>query len=150
MLIGGQGNLQVFNGDGFGGGVWIPTTFNLPLGANNQSQNWIRLTARLNFYYETWDLYANGAMVAADLTLGDITGTAFSFFSMQGDAATNSEIDDIYAGPQNPLFTDSANDGIDDAWKIANGLSTTVNDRYLDPPGSGLTILYDYINGIDP
>ncbi len=150
VLSGGQGNLQVFDGDGFGGGLWIPTSFSAPLGANNQSQNWIRFTARLDFYYETWDLYANGNMVAADLNLSDITGTALTFFSMQGDAATASEIDDIYAGPQNPLFTDSANDGIADTWKAEYGLSLTTNDRYLDPNDSSFTVLQDYINGFNP
>jgi hypothetical protein len=149
VIKGGQGNLQVFNGDGFGGGLWIATAFNIPLGVNNQAQNWVHLTARLDFYYETWDLYANGNMVAADVNLSDFTGTSLAFFTMQGDAATTTEIDDILAGPQNPLFVDSANDGIADSWKTAHGLNVNTNDRYISLP-DGLPVIMSYVAGANP
>jgi hypothetical protein len=151
----GQGTLEAFNGNGSGGGTWSPTNFTAPLTANHQSQNWIQLTARLDFTHSpgTWDLYANGAMVAANLGFLDNTSTALASFSVQGDAATASEIDYILAGPNNPLFADANNDGIDDAWEQKYGLSTAPgsNDRnILSPSGNGSTILQNYINGTDP
>jgi hypothetical protein len=149
VLNGGQGTLQAFNGDGSGGGSWSSANFTASLGANNQSLNWIRLTARLDFAHQTWDLYANGNMVAADLGFLD-SSIALTSFSVQGDAATGSEIDDILACPENPLFSDGNNDGIDDDWEIVHGLDTSVNDRYLNPTNNGQTVLQDYLNGIDP
>jgi uncharacterized repeat protein (TIGR03803 family) len=148
VLNGGQGNLEAFNGNGSGGGSWSSTDFTAPLAAGNQSQNWIRLTARLDFTQGTWDLYANGAMVAANLGFLDSTSTTLTSFSVQGDAATASEIDDILAGTNNPLFADVNNDGIDDAWETAQGLSLSTNDRNLpSPSGDGRTVVQDYVNG---
>jgi alpha-tubulin suppressor-like RCC1 family protein len=89
-------------------------------------------------------------MVAADLGFLDSTSTMLTSFSVQGDAATASEVDDILAGTNNPLFADVNNDGIDDAWEQKYGLSLSTNDRYLDPTNNGQTVLYDYINGLDP
>jgi alpha-tubulin suppressor-like RCC1 family protein len=146
----GQGTLQTFNGNGSGGGAWKSTNFTAPLAVNNQSQNWIQLTARLDFTKETWDLYANGSMVAADLGFLANTGSALTSFSVQGDANTASEIDEVSIDLQNPLFADVNNDGIDDAWEADRGLDLAVNDRYLDPTQSGHTILQDYITGLDP
>jgi alpha-tubulin suppressor-like RCC1 family protein len=150
VLNGGQGMLEAFNGNGSGGGTWSPTKFIASLTAGNQSQNWIHLTARLDFTQGTWDLYAGGAMVAANQGFLDSTSTMLTSFSVQGDAATASEIDDILAGTNNPLFADVNNDGIDDAWEQKYGLNLSTNDRNLDPTGNGQTVLYDYINGLDP
>jgi len=149
VLNGGQGILEAFNGNGQGHGVWTPTNLSVPLGTDNQSQNWIQLTARLDFTQGTWDLYANGTMVAANQGFLDSTSTTLTSFSVQGDAATASEVDDILAGTNNPLFADVNNDGIDDAWETAHGLSRSVNDRNLTA-ANGSTVLHDYINGIDP
>jgi hypothetical protein len=151
-LTGGQGLLQTFNGNGSGGGAWSPTNFIAPLAANRQSENWIELTARLDFTQGTWDLYANGAMVAANQGFLDSTSKALASFSVQGDASTASEIDDILASTDNPLFADANNDGIADSWEQHYNLSTAPGskDRDLDPTGNGRTVVFDYVNGIDP
>jgi len=145
----GQGTLEAFNGNGSSGGTWTSTNFTTPLAANNQAQGWVGLTARLDFTRKTWDLYANGAMVAADLGFLDRTSTALASFSVQGDPATASEIDYILADSENPLFADENNDGIDDAWEQIYGLSLSANDRNL-PAANGSTVVQDYIKGIDP
>ena len=150
VLNGSQGTLQAFNGNGSGGGAWQSTPFIAPLLADYQSQNWIRLTARLDYTHQTWDLYANGIMVAADLNFRDSTSTYLSSFAVTGDAATATGLDDIFAGPQNPLFADVNNDGIDDAWETAHGLSLSIDQRNLDPDGDGVTNLQEYLQGTDP
>ncbi|HTB81291.1 MAG TPA: choice-of-anchor tandem repeat GloVer-containing protein [Opitutaceae bacterium] len=150
VLNGSLGALQAFNGNGSGGGTWQSTAFTAPLMADYQSQNWIRLTTRLDFTHKTWDLYANGSMVAASLNFRDNTSTYLSTFAITGDAATGTGLDDIFAGPQNPLFADANNNGIDDAWETAHGLSTTVDQSNLDPDGDGLTNLQEYLYGTDP
>lgn len=146
----GQGVLEVYTGNGAGGGTWTPTTFTLPLGTNNQSQSWVRLTARLDFTKHTWDMYANGLMVAADIPFINNSSTYFSTFQAQGDGSTDSFVDDMYFGSTNPLFADANNDGINDAWEQQYGLSQTANDRYVNISGDGIPVIDDYINGTSP
>lgn len=142
--------LNVFQGDGAGGGTWQPTAFSAPIGADNQLQTWTRLTARLDFAHKTWDLYAGGNMVAADVPFRDNTATYLSSFAVRGDAATNSRLDYIFAGAENPLFADTNNNGIDDAWETAHGLALTTVNRFDDPDGDGSSNVLEYINGTDP
>jgi hypothetical protein len=146
----GQGILQVFQGNGNGGGTWVATNFSIPLNSSNQAQNWVRLTARLDFTKETWDIYANGNMIAYDIPFIKNPSTYFSTFQAQGDVSADSFFDDMYFGFDNPLFADSANDGISDAWKTVYGLSLTTNDRNLNLSGDGIPIIQDYINGTSP
>ncbi len=142
--------LNVFNGDGNGGGAWQPTKFSVPIGSDNQVQSWTRLAARLDFVNKTWDLYAGGNMIAADVAFRDSNATNLSSFAIRGDAATMSRLDYIFAGGDNPLFADANNNGIDDAWETAHGLSLTTNNRKLAPSGNGVTVVTSYINGTDP
>lgn len=142
--------LNVFNGDGTGGGTWQPTSFTVPIGDDNQVRSWTRLTARLDFAHKTWDLYAGGSMVAADIAFRDATATYLSSFAIRGDAATASRLDYMFAGADNPLFADTNNNGIDDAWEVAHGLSLATNNRTDDPDGDGSSNIIEYVNGTDP
>jgi Bacterial Ig domain len=150
QLSNGQGVLQVFRGNGSGGGTWTPTNFTIPLNSSNQAQNWVRLTARLDFIHLTWDIYANGNMIAYDIPFLSNTSTYFSTFQAQGDVSADSFFDDIYIGADNPLFNDSANDGINDAWKQQYNLPVATNDRYLNISGDGVPVIQDFINGTSP
>lgn len=149
ILNSGQGTLQVFNGNGAGGGVWHATAYSISLGTGNQAQSWVRLTTRLDIINQTWDLYANGQMVAADVGLL-ASSTALSNFQATGDDTSTSGIDYIYAGPNNPLFADTNDNGIDDAWETSHGLSLSNNNRNLSPSGNGTTVVQAYVNGTDP
>jgi hypothetical protein len=104
----------------------------------------------LDFAHKTWDLYANGNMVAADLGFRDNTRTYLSSFLVQGDTTTATLVDYLFAGPQNPLFADANNDGIDDAWETAHGLSLATDNRNASPAGNGVTVVQAYIAGTDP
>jgi PKD repeat protein len=146
----GQGVLEAYYGNGSGGGAWTPTAFTVSLGPENQSTAWVRLTARLDFGAQTWDLYANGKMVAASIPFVSTPSTYLSKLQLQGDAGVATYIDDLYVGSTNPLFADVNNDGIDDAWEAQYGLSLTTNDRNGDPTGGGVTNLQKYIQGTSP
>jgi hypothetical protein len=146
----GQGELRAFNGDGQGGGRWKDTAFTAPLAADGSTQDWVRFTTRLDFAHKSWDLYANGTMAAADLGFRDNASSYLASFAVQGDATAASRLDYLLAAPQNPLFADANNDGIDDAWESAHGLDLAVNDRNSDPDGDGLTNLQEFIRDTDP
>ena len=146
----GQAVLQVFQGNGLGGGTWAPTSFSAPIGANNQVQGWVRLTARLDFTRHTWDLYANGALVAYDVPFISNASSSFSSFQAQGDANTDTFVDLLSVSAANPLFADVNNDGINDVWETQYGLSLSVDDRSLNISGDGVPIIQDYLTGADP
>jgi Bacterial Ig domain len=150
LQSGGAGVLQVFHGDGNGGGTWAATSFSIPLNTSNQAQSWVHLTARLDFAKQTWDIYANGIMIAADIPFISKSSTYFSTLQLLGDSANDSFFDFVYIGASNPLFNDANNDGIDDAWESQYGLSLTSNDRNTNLSGDGVSVLQDYINGKSP
>ena len=147
---GAKGELHAFDGDGAKGGQWRPAAFSAPLSSDGQTLDWIRLTARLDFGSHAWDLYANGQMVAADLGFHDSGSTALTAFGVQGNAAAATRFDYFLVGPQNPLFADVNENGIDDAWETAHGLSLASNNRKLSPGGNGVTVIQAYLAGLDP
>jgi hypothetical protein len=144
---GAKGVIQVFDGNGTGGGVWRATKASKPIGADGRSLNWVRLTLRQDYVSKRWDLYVDGAMVAGNLNFRDSTQTSFTFFSLKGHVTTATRFDYFYAAAESPLFVDADNDGIDDAYELANGLNTQVNDRDGDLDHDGLTNLQEYVAG---
>jgi hypothetical protein len=146
----GVGVLQVYWGDGLGGGVWLPTSFTTPLGPGNLSASWVRLTARLDFAEQTWSLYADGALVVSGIPFVNASSTYLSTLQIQGDAAADSYVDDLYMGPTDPLFANEANDGIPDSWKILNGLDPSVNYADAHTFSPALTDLQEYELGLNP
>lgn len=149
---GGTAVVETFNGDGQGGGSWIPTVTNviLPLAAGtNQAAAWHRFTFREDFGAGTWDLYIDGQMAAYDLKF-PTPPSSFASFSIDGDASSPTLFDTFSVVPTNPLFANESNDGISDAWKEQYGLDPTQDDRYLTPSGNGVTIIQEYTTGADP
>jgi chitodextrinase/alpha-tubulin suppressor-like RCC1 family protein len=144
------GQMQVLNGDGEGAGVWQPVGPALPLDASGIATSWHRLTLRLDYTMQTWDFYVDGAMVACDLGFRLNTDSYLAFFTATGQTTATGAFDNFSAGATNPLFSDVNNDGIDDSWETAHGLSLSEDDRYLSPTGNGQTVVQDYISGIDP
>jgi hypothetical protein len=145
----GRGVLQVFSGNGNGSGVWAPTLFTIPLGSGNQAATWVRLTARLDFTEQTWNLYSNGALVAASVPFTSDSSTYLSSFGVQGDGTTASYVDAISAGPTSPLTDDTNANGIPDSWEMQY-LGTLNHTATDDPGGVGRTLLQSYIQGLSP
>jgi len=154
QLSGSNGILQYFSGVGVGGGIWKTTTFTIPVNASRQALDWIRLVVRLNFTAKTCDLYAavnattTPQMVAADIPFFSNISTHLSSFQMQGVTDAASSLDDIYAGPINPIFTDVNSNGINDAWENSYGVSSY--SRNYSPTTNGVSIVQAYISGTNP
>ena len=114
VLNGASGKLVALDGDGLGAGSWKTLTPAIALSTGNVTTAWQRLTVRLDYTAKTYDVYLNGAMIAADLKFR-LSGAAYvSWFSLKGATGANASFDDLYAGPINPLFADANNDGLPD------------------------------------
>lgn len=151
------GTIQFFAGNGTGGGEWqtfssanLATTTAPALDAAGQVTAWARLTIRTDYAVKRWDLYLNGRLIAADLGFLDNTAASLTSLSLNGHATFATGFDDVFAGFENPLFTDADKDGLDDAWELANGLNPAVNDRNADLDGDGISNLQEYLNGTGP
>ncbi|MDD2763154.1 MAG: Ig-like domain-containing protein [Opitutaceae bacterium] len=147
---GSEGVLQIFDGDGSGGGAWEPTGGRFAVEADGFAADWHRLTLRADYAAKTWDLYLDGAIVAVDGGFLDNTPTLFSSFSLTGHPATATLFDHFGAGFDNPLFADADKDGMHDAWESAHGLDPAVNDRAGDLDGDGLSNVREWLLGTRP
>lgn len=84
-------------------------------------------------------------LVEAGLPFSPPDGQAvFPHLTVIGHASTPVDLDDVYAGADNPLFEDADHDGIDDGYERENGLDPTRDDAGEDPDGDGLTNLQEY------
>ncbi len=138
-----QGEVYAVDGDGLGGGEWKQSDVLRDLDGD-RSLDWIRLSYRLDYTSKKWDLFVEGALVMADLGFLDATVSELTSFSAMSDTDTETLLDYFYAGNTNPLFIDTANDGLPDDWLILQGLSVQAPQRYGDGDLDGLSNLQEY------
>jgi len=138
-----QGEVYAIDGDGLGGGNWVPSGELRNL-QGDSSADWIRLTYRLDYTTKKWDLFVDGEMVMVDLGFLDQSITSLGSFSARADGETATQLDYFYAGNENPLYIDTSNDGLPDAWLTAQGLSIYSNQRSGDADLDGLDNLLEY------
>lgn len=146
VKTGTTGQFAALDGDGAGTGTWKNLGPTVALDAAAAAASWQRITARLNYTTKTWDLYINGVMVEAGIKFRLKSATYFSWLSLKGHTAAPVQLNDIYIGAHNPLFTDINNNGIDDTWERSRGLSLMYENRTADADGDGASNLQEYLD----
>lgn len=143
------GHLIALDGDGSGGGTWVPTGRTIALNGSGQATAWVRFTLRQDYSADTWDLYLDGMPALHGLGLRDNTQTHLGAFSYLATSLAVSTLDTFVVDSSNPLFTDADNDGMADSWETAAGLNTGADDRASDADSDGLSNVEEYVLGTE-
>ena len=146
---------HVFHGDGEGGGAWLNTGVLAEVDpVTNFSVNWTRLTVREDLATQTWDLWANGELLAAGLGFQYPPDAGVSHFFVLGDTRQPILLDDVSLSPSNPLGPDADSDGILDADELdsppASGESAGGPPDLTDTDADGLPDVWERAHGFDP
>jgi len=89
--------LVALDGDGIGGGTWIPTGF-------TDLAGFVRITLRLDFPNRQWDLYANGSLLVAGLGFKDDSVDRLSGVRISSANQNTGYLDSIRVSTQPPDF----------------------------------------------
>ncbi|MEM7673026.1 MAG: hypothetical protein AAF212_06760, partial [Verrucomicrobiota bacterium] len=138
-----SGEVFVIDGDGFGGGQWLASGAVFPV-SSGLSDNWLRLSYRLDFVTKRWDLFMDGQIVLADSGFLDNSVSSLTDFTLRSSADLSAGLDFFYSGILNPLYLDTSNDGLPDSWLVAQGLNVNINQRLFDNDFDGLTNLQEF------
>lgn len=144
------GRVSGFKGNGAGGGLWQRFAPSIALDADGYATDWLRVTTRLDFTAKRWDLYINGSLAAYDLGFRQAATANVGSFVLTGNTTAPTLLDDFLAAFDNPVFADADRDGMDDAWEVAHGLSSALNDRNGDVDSDGLANILEFLLGTDP
>ncbi len=130
--------LTVFHGDGAGGGHWLPTSLEVPVSKTGVANAWVRLTVRVDFTRQSWDVWLDGKPAAADLGLQENGIARPQNYIIMGDASELVGLDDLQIAAANPLALDTDLDGIPDGIERRLGLNRLFDDRDADVDGDGV------------
>lgn len=139
------GEVFAVDGDGMGSGSWVSAWLPISM-AGQSSEDWLRLSYRLDYAAKRWDLFVDGRLVMIDLGFIDNAYAGLSEFTLTAADVRATGLDDFHAGDRNPMYADADNDGIPDA----DDLNTALNDRDADPDQDLLTNIEEFMHGTDP
>jgi hypothetical protein len=138
---GDSGTFHAF--DARGDGSSVPVETDIPLDTSGVSAVWTHITIRRDVGAGTWDLYVNGKPVACGLGLETpASGDPKAHFTA-GESGVF--VDDFVITATNPLFMDRDNDGIPDAYEVANGMNPRMDDRLGDADLDDVTNIQEFL-----
>lgn len=158
---------HVFHGDGAGGGYWLGTGVQAGLLQDvSFTAEWSRITVRMDAPSLTWDVWADGQMLASGLGMQFAPEPDLAHFFVLGDPAQPILLDEVTissvdplppadsgpaaggAGPPETDLTDTDADGLPDTWETARQLNPMdAADATSDRDGDGLTALDEFLLG---
>ena len=147
VKVGSDGEIFILNGDGAGNGEWLSSGYVVALDGNIAS-DWLRITYRLDYANQHWDLFLNNELKVFDLGFIDANAAPLSGFSIAGSTEGATQFDQFEAGFLNPLYTDADNDGIADSYEAANGLNASLDDRESDSDNDTISNIEEYFSGL--
>ena len=81
----GSGQVYVIHGDGLGSGTWVSAQRPIDL-SNGRAQDWLRLSYRLDYAQQRWDLFLNDQLALFDLGFLDNNFQQLQQFQLQVSA----------------------------------------------------------------
>lgn len=140
------GYIFAADGDGLGSGEWFESSAPITL-SGDTSQDWLRMTYRLDYASKVWDLYINGQLVSIDFGFVDNGLSQLGSLLLSAHDTSATGIDGLYLGNLSPIYEDADNDGIPDSYETAHLLNSTVDDRALDLDGDTIPNIEEYALG---
>jgi CotH kinase protein/Chitobiase/beta-hexosaminidase C-terminal domain len=138
----GRSNLAavwVFDGDGKGGGGWLETSQRVEVDPESGvTRSWLRLTVREDIRRQTWDLWLDGAWLAAGLGFQEPRSPEAATCILMGDRKEPVALDNLRISPVNPLAADQDSDGLSDELEKQLGFDASRDDRDEDADGDGI------------
>ena len=150
-LASSEGRAYAYDGNVLSGQGWIPTGEAVSF-LSGVSDQWVRLTYRIDFVTKAWDLFVDSAPALFDLGFIDTSISRISYVKYEGGVAGGSPsfFDYFYTGPENPLGLDSDNDGMPDAFEETHGLNPFSPDRYGDLDKDAASNLEEFLDRTNP
>jgi chitodextrinase len=108
----GTGALQIFRGDGQGGGAWVDTGYRFPLNASAQATQWMRVTIEHDYTARVWQLIVDGVRVRSDIPVRSNAETTFTDLTWTGTTTAAAYVDDFAATTTNPFPAPAAPAGL--------------------------------------
>src|SRR5690625_3883808 len=99
-----SGKLYAVNGNGKGGGEWQSLGVTLPLLPDGRSEEWVRITVRLDYSKGTTDIFIDGELKGMGLGFLGSPNDGFTRLVLEGSELADTTADDLYIGWENPLF----------------------------------------------
>lgn len=118
--------IMCLNGNGSGGGTWVPT------GVAATAGTWYRVTVRLDFATKTWDCHINGTLRLTNLGFKDNSVSSLNGMAVRAQTGGTTHLDDVLVASVPPAgIPDADSDGLPDSVESANPATAGMSNRFL-------------------
>ena len=121
---------------------WVDSGISYPLNEDYEAMRALDYIVRIDRRNKQWDIYFRNMLSFASIELGRATSSVWVKSSGTGDT----ELSELRASVDNPMFEDRDVDGIDDAVELELGFLDTVDDRQTYDELGAATNLQHFVN----